>query len=58
MNVASMEEFLFNETESELNHLNNNSLLSKRYKNIPKVRIDDKDIYCLLYTSPSPRDCS
>lgn len=49
MNVASMEEFLFNETESELNHLNNNSLLSKRYKNIPKVRIDDKDIYLFKF---------
>lgn len=49
MNIPSMEELLFQKTESELNHLNNNSLLSKRYKNITTVNINDIDMYLFKF---------
>ena len=48
----------------ELRNLRNGSKLNERFRSadkVERVRLEQKDqqfLYCLLYTSPSPRDLS
>ena len=42
--------------EDEVLYLGNNTIIDQNLDDLFAIDVEDKPLYCLLYTSPSPRD--